>query len=574
MNRPRSLRKPPEKGGLNRTNTASSASASHEPRNASPSRLPVKPLTRSATAAAVSKSSSSISSTGKLGGVARSLTGALGRSISTRKNTLDKKADAKKSATGTSAGGKYPPSSSRPVTSHGASKSISSTATRPTTSHGASGSSSSGTALTRARAQTSSHARGKSVTTLSGATVLRPPSQPAAASSMKSRPPPPLPQTRPTARTTTTIQPHTARIPPSASTASNAYSTTDSTAKPSNSRLQKPAFSTLQRHYSPAKSLAPKLPTSAFLAPPSPSKLPTNIAISAETLKLQNELLRLHILHREASDVDAQWRSSAEEVLRARFSALAKASVEVSNLEVERLEKANVLAIRRWGLNGARNRSSMAFRSSTNSVGEAELVPTIPDGGSGPSMLLEQKIQTLDSILVGLWNLTAPQTGKLPRVARQFDAWLQKVSTIMAARKSSTSATALLFSGGAGQQVLLVSELDASSWRHDLASVSRKLQGWSAQLRELGGVPMPRRDPPREGDGAGGGSGQGVSSLEQVLSGCRELVGGTLAEIDVMEAIRRESLDSEERWIRDVIQDDHNQGRSCGGKAGAIWRVI
>ena len=101
------------------------------------------------------------------------------------------------------------------------------------------------------------------------------------------------------------------------------------------SQTTRPAFSTLQQHFSPAKNLAPKPHPATFFAPPSPSKLPSNIAISAETAKLQNELLQLHLLHKNVVQTENEWRSSAKKKLGARFQSVVESNKDLVALEVE-----------------------------------------------------------------------------------------------------------------------------------------------------------------------------------------------------------------------------------------------
>jgi hypothetical protein len=121
------------------------------------------------------------------------------------------------------------------------------------------------------------------------------------------------------------------------------------------SQLKRPAFSTLQQHFSPAKSLAPKPHPAAFLAPPSPSKLPSNIAISAETAKLQNELLQLYLLHRDAAQVGHEWRASAKRKLDARFQSVVERNEKLVALEVEETGKINAAALQKWQVGSSRS---------------------------------------------------------------------------------------------------------------------------------------------------------------------------------------------------------------------------
>ena len=283
------------------------------------------------------------------------------------------------------------------------------------------------------------------------------------------------------------------------------------------SRLR-PAFSTLQQHYSPAKSRDPKPLTSTYLAPPSPSKLPANVAASAETSRLQAELLQLHLVHRDAAAVDSQWRASAREKLGDRFARLGDAAAEVAGMEREGLERENVLALRSWASGGG----------------------------------LEEKIQALDAVVNGLWALSDPG-GRYARVVRRFERWMDQLFELEQARRDGRC-----LSQEGGGQALFVGELDAS-WKDDCSGMLRRLDGWRRQLREMG-------EPPDD-DGV-----TGKSSLSRMLEGSRALVHDMLTELHLMEEIEEEALAREDRWIERTNREDDDGNDTP--RAGAIWRAV
>lgn len=283
----------------------------------------------------------------------------------------------------------------------------------------------------------------------------------------------------------------------------------------------KPAFNTLQQHYSPARNLAPKPLTSSYLAPPSPSKLPANIAISSETAKLQTELLQLHLLHRDADAVTASWHASAKQRLGQRFAELARRDEEVSREEAEVEEARNLAALVAWG------------------------------GGKG----LDGKIQTLDTILSGVWSLGEPN-GRYSRAVRKFEKWADQTRRAVEARRVAGGLGALMDDGEVG----FVTELDPA-WKDEVSSMARRLDSWRRQLGQLeSGV----SDVEESGE-------QKSSSLSRLLAGCRSQVHGMLAELDLMEQIERDALAQETAWIRRMNRDDDE---SDTPRAGAIWRAF
>ncbi|XMA08481.1 hypothetical protein WAI453_001272 [Rhynchosporium graminicola] len=278
-------------------------------------------------------------------------------------------------------------------------------------------------------------------------------------------------------------------------------------------QLRRQAFSTYQQHFSPAKNLAPKPHPAAFLAPPSPSKLPSNIAISAETAKLQNELLQLHLLHRDAAQVEKEWKASAKAKLGARFYSIVDKNEELLHLEVEETGRINAMALKRW-----------------------------QDVGT-PGWRLDEKIQVLDEVVSGVWNL-GESGGKYSRVVRKFERWFKRCQDILEMRAHDE--------GLDGDDVVFVEELDRG-WKDDCLALGRKLETWRDQLRELG-VPA-----------------ENGSSLSIVVNGTRSLVSGMLTELSTMAQIQRDAMRMEMDWIKsmndDVLDDEADT------PAGAIWRT-
>ncbi|KAF4965027.1 hypothetical protein FSARC_7121 [Fusarium sarcochroum] len=447
LQRSRSIRKP----------ASTTASTTDAERHGSPSRLPVKPLTRSAT---------TTSNTRTL----RSGTTGLSRSTSVRQPVKPAAPEpVRKEST------RYPPSTTttRPRA-----------AVRPTSADG----------QAQPTRKAPIHTRAKSTTTgLRNAPVLRPPSSGSSASST----------------TTTTTATRTLR-----SSATSNHDRLTSAAP----RLR-PAFSTLQQHYSPAKSSAPKPLTSTYLAPPSPSKLPANVAASAETSRLQTELLQLHLLHRDAGTVDATWRASAKRKLGERFTHLADASKQIDDRERAEVERENVLALRKWAIGGG----------------------------------LEERVQILDSVVNGLWTLEEPG-GRYARVVRRFERWVDRMCEIEEARRE----------GGALLQesdVLFIGELD-SAWKDECAGLVRRLDTLKRQLDQLGHF---------EDEGESEGEVKERSSLQRMVEESRTLVQGMLTELSVMEDIERDALAREDEWIERMNRDEEVDDTP---RAGAVWRVV
>ncbi|KAI1648453.1 uncharacterized protein F4817DRAFT_334004 [Daldinia loculata] len=516
LSRTRSLQKPT--AGSNGSSRGNVPSARNEARNTSPSRLPVKPTmttrsmvsntTTSSTTTARRIASSTI--TGRppsgtyskvpsarpdnAGNTAAKAPRPLGRASSTRQV----------SSSSTTAAGSIP-----------STRSASTTVNRPRSSGGP---------PPTASNRPIGHSRSKStVTSLTAATTLRPATQSriSQTSSTSSG------RTSPAASAITTASSKA----PTRQTRSQTHTRKKSQSQPSTSTststsqqpTSRPAFNTHQQHYSPAKSLAPKPLTSTFLAPPSPSKLPANVAISAETSRLQTELLQLSLLHRDAAVVDSEWRDSARQKLGARFARLNADHDALIKLERHGVEARNIAALVRWGKS---NRSGLG---------------------------LEEKIQILDEVLNGVWQLGEPD-GRYQRVVANFEVWAERMASIIAAQRSGDVEGLI-----AGDEVQFLGDLDRT-WARDCESLLRKLEGWRAALRDLGDV-----DDDSIAD----------SGLARMVRGSRTLVDDMLAELAVMGQIERDAARAENEWITRMNKaiEDEDDDTPAARAYVPLWKL-
>ncbi|KAK0722882.1 hypothetical protein B0T26DRAFT_238814 [Lasiosphaeria miniovina] len=359
-----------------------------------------------------------------------------------------------------------------------------------------------------------------------------------------------------------------------------------SSSSSSSNPTARPAFTTLQQHYSPAKSLAPKPLTASFLAPPSPSKLPANVAASAETSRLQTELLQLHLLHRSAGPVAAQWRASARHKLAARFDRLVRAADDVARLDAGAAERRNVRALLAWQGHG-HGHAAADFPPSLLGVGAASAENT-------GATLLEHKVQTLDAVLTGLWAVAEPG-GRYARAVRRFERWAERVDALAELRRALASnsenhpaaaaaAAAVVAStgddngsgGGEDELSVLAGELDAA-WKDECAGLVRRLDEWHRMLRgELAGHDDDGllSTAEQEGDEGNDESGGEGSSLHRILTACRVLVADMLAELHAMDRIERDAVAAENAWVRAMNRDGEDDSPPAPARAGALWRVL
>lgn len=209
--------------------------------------------------------------------------------------------------------------------------------------------------------------------------------------------------------------------------------------------------------------------------------------------------------------MDREWRASAKRKLGARFQSVIDRNEILVQLEVEETGNINTAALKRW-----------------------------QDLGT-PGWGLEEKIQVLDEVIGGVWNL-GDSGGKYGKVVRRFERWLIRCQDILEARAHDEELE--------DEEVVFLEELGAG-WKDDCLVLGRKLESWRDHLKNLGTL-------------------DSGSSLAVVVDGCRILVSGMLTELSVMAQIERDTMSMEVEWIKsmndDVLDDKDTQ------VAGAIWR--
>lgn len=252
----------------------------------------------------------------------------------------------------------------------------------------------------------------------------------------------------------------------------------------------RPAFSTLQQHYSPAKSALPKPPVPPAKAT---STLPAHpdTAITFETAKQQAELLHLSLLHQASDTAQQQYTASARRKLRARHTALTRTFVEIQAAEHENQKLSNLAALAAWS--------------------------------HSPADLAED-LQTLGRMFRELAALSEPDS-RYSELVTTFETWMHRAQHLLRRERRGTETDFL--------------EPLPESWKHASVSISLRLR---ALQRELSLLPPPPTDQAKRS-----------SSLGTLLRCCSNLSDGMAAELDVMTKLEREVLAREKRGIEEDI---------------------
>jgi hypothetical protein len=163
-------------------------------------------------------------------------------------------------------------------------------------------------------------------------------------------------------------------------------------------KTNRPAFSTLQQHFTPRKT--GKAPTATFLHP---APVPVSHSLAPEVISLQSELLQLHLLHQSSAQVSKHWEFSAKRSLHMKFEEVA--SLYQVMLENERAgqEQKNLQSLLEWSAGG----------SSTGLVEHVQI--------------LSEPLHELPSLV--------ESGGRLQRVVGEFEHWLCWVQEIRSARQ-------------------------------------------------------------------------------------------------------------------------------------------
>ncbi|KAF1838791.1 hypothetical protein BDW02DRAFT_337750 [Decorospora gaudefroyi] len=199
-------------------------------------------------------------------------------------------------------------------------------------------------------------------------------------------------------------------------------------------KSSRPAFSTLQQHFTPRKT--GKAPTATFL---NPAPAPASNSLPAEIVHLQAELLQLHLLHQASAQVSARWEQSAKRSLRTKFE-------EVASLYHIMLEHE---------------------RSASEQTNLQSLLDWTPSNAA-----LAHHIQTLSTPLDQLPSLVEPG-GRLHRLESDFERWLSSIQTLRSAREDAGSTIEPL----------------GSAWKAENEALTRKITALAGALDTLAPSP-------------------------------------------------------------------------------------
>lgn len=210
-------------------------------------------------------------------------------------------------------------------------------------------------------------------------------------------------------------------------------------AKEEPKKAARPAFSTLQQHFTPRK--VGKAPTATFLHP---LAVTTGNTLPPELVALQMDLLQLHLLHKNAAEVSRCWEMSAKRALRSKFDETSSMYQVMLEQERSGQEQKNLQALLEW----------------TGDKASASLVKHI-QVLSGPLHELPSLVQT---------------GGRFQRHVSAFEQWFTWGEDVRVARQNRTEASLGSIEGL------------GDAWKAENSALMRKLTSFS---RDLSGLSQP-----------------------------------------------------------------------------------
>ncbi|KAH0342699.1 hypothetical protein KCU83_g9204, partial [Aureobasidium melanogenum] len=253
----------------------------------------------------------------------------------------------------------------------------------------------------------------------------------------------------------------------------------------------RPAFNTLQQHYSPAKTTLPKPPVPSSRAAPSAEEKAVQSGAVFETTKLQSELLYLSILHESAEPNFQSYEKSAKKALETEFETAQREVNQIREQERIYQEQGNLAAIAEWlGVEGAHLSPEAA-----------------------------EMIQSLSGCFNEILGLSAPES-KYTALVHSFSEW---------ASEATEPDRAHVFSGPLAQD-----------WHHTHASITQRLRLVEREVEMLPSAPSQTNK-------------DAESSLSIMVKCLKNLVTGMKEELEAMARLEQQVVSTEKQRVSSAV---------------------
>lgn len=251
----------------------------------------------------------------------------------------------------------------------------------------------------------------------------------------------------------------------------------------------RPAFSAMQQRFGSNTSNLPNLSTLSS-QPANKDEIP-----SADVCHLQMELTQLHLLHRSALFVQAQWERSARWSYEQRFNTLYERHTELKEVAHQQQTLINQLGLVQWS-----------------------------QDKSGAQ--IADKVQLLSHSISDICNLLVSD-GKYTRILEIFESWFAQALRVRGQREPV---------GRKLDRDLDLIEGIGDGWKAEAMVLERELTYSARDLRSFGEV-------------------QKTSSLGRILSLYEKLMVGLLEELDLIQSIENGIMTQETSWVERTIDN-------------------
>lgn len=279
-------------------------------------------------------------------------------------------------------------------------------------------------------------------------------------------------------------------------------------------KAPRPAFTTLQQHFSPKKTL--KAPTGSFITP-SQSEQAGADTVTSQTLDLQMELAQLHLLHRSSMAVHNQWEHSAQHCMKHRFQVLSEQYIGLQKIACESQTLLIKSALAEW----CHHLSSIE---------------------------IAEKVQLLSYNIAQIANLLDSR-GKYAHVLKDFEVWSDHARRTRGLRDESVD--------GLEKEFEVIEDIKGS-WKAEVDVLKRKMMSSSRELQSL---------KLRGGPGING-----------VGSTLNDAISGLLDELHLIKDLECDIMSEEILWIREKIQTlatdvGPEAGSTVSASSKGVWHV-
>jgi hypothetical protein len=280
----------------------------------------------------------------------------------------------------------------------------------------------------------------------------------------------------------------------------------------------RPAFTTLQQHYSPRKTTAPKPPSSALInATPAPESSPATPA-ALEAIYQQTHLLHLSLLHSSFHTTFPAYCASARRSLANKFASASGLASAVREAEREAALRSNVAALSEWG-------------GGPDSGGGG--------GGGGGGGALGEHVAALAGVVQESATLL-DSPGRVSAWTDSFGEWISCVAELWAAREDA--------GGAAGASAAATEFIDGlgDEWRAEGVTLVRRVRGLASVLDGL--------ERPREG-----------TAVAKVLGETAEALALAADEVETCLAVEKVVVRMEGEWVDGLLGALWDGGGGGGG---------